>query len=135
MASVYLVVTVTVDRHQSARGGSASLLSAMMHRQKRFWQEDEVTITTPTVLALQPGCDSAGYPRIVSPSRRPVAPIALEETCRAFPFAVPNNQRIRVVGQHHPLSGPNAPAFPFLEPPVLVSDPPPPLGRVAAARP
>src|SRR5712691_6109970 len=107
----------------------------MMHLQKRFWQEDEVTITTPTVLELQQGCDSAGYPRIVSPSRRPVAPIAIEGTCRAFHFAVPNNRRIRVVGQHHPLSGPKAPAFSFLDPPVLVSDPPPPLMRVAAARP
>src|SRR5262245_50542191 len=49
-APVYLVVTVTVDRHQIAPGVIAVLLIAVMHFQKRLWQEDEVTITTASVL-------------------------------------------------------------------------------------
>jgi len=65
-ATVYLVVTVTVDRHQIVSGVITALPIAMLHLQKRLWQEDELTIATAPVLEPQQGCDAAGYPRVVS---------------------------------------------------------------------
>ena len=56
---MYLVVTVTVDRHQIAHGVIPALLIAVMDFQKRLWQEDEVTIATTSVLELQERCDPA----------------------------------------------------------------------------
>ena len=47
---MYLVVTVTMNRHQIAIGVIPPLVIAVMHLQKRLWQEDEITVSTPTVL-------------------------------------------------------------------------------------
>ena len=47
---MYLVVTVTVNRHQIAIRVVPALVVAVMHLQKRLWQEDESTRSTPTVL-------------------------------------------------------------------------------------
>ena len=52
-STVYLVVTVTMDRHQIAIGVVSSLLIAMMHLQERLWQEDESTMSTAAVLGTQ----------------------------------------------------------------------------------
>jgi len=49
---MYLVVTVTVDRHQIAIRVIPALLITVMDLQKRLWQEDEITISTATVLFL-----------------------------------------------------------------------------------
>ena len=56
---MYLVVTVTVDRHQIAHGVIPALLITVMHFQKRLWQEDEVTIPTASMLELEQDRDSA----------------------------------------------------------------------------
>ena len=49
-ASMYLVVTVTMNRHQIPIRVVPALVVAVMHLQKRLWQEDESTMATPTVL-------------------------------------------------------------------------------------
>ena len=54
---MYLVVTVTVDRHQITIGVIPALLIAVMDLQKRLWQEDEITIPTTPLLVVQQGCD------------------------------------------------------------------------------
>ena len=51
-ASMYLVVTVTMDRHQIAIGVIPAVLITVMDFEKRLWQEDEVTMSTATVLFL-----------------------------------------------------------------------------------
>ena len=56
---MYLVVTVTVDRHQIAQGVIPVLLITVMHFQQRLWQEDEVTIATTSVLELEQERDPA----------------------------------------------------------------------------
>jgi len=49
---MYLVVTVTMDRHQIAIGVIPAVLITVMDFEKRLWQEDEVTMSTATVLFL-----------------------------------------------------------------------------------
>ena len=56
---MYLVVTVTVDRHQVAQGVIPALLIAVMDFQQRLWQEDEVTIPTASALEFEQDRDSA----------------------------------------------------------------------------
>ena len=94
---MYLVVTVTVDRHQIAQGVISAVLIAVMHFQQCLWQEDEVTVATTSVLELQERCDPARDTRIGAASRRPITPVTIEGACRAFHFPVPNNRRGRVM--------------------------------------
>ena len=91
-ASVYLVVTVTLHRHQIAIGVIAAVLIAVMHFQKRLWQEDEPTISTSTVLIPQQGCDPWRDPRIRAAPCRPVAPVPIKGARGAFHFAMPHDR-------------------------------------------
>jgi hypothetical protein len=120
---MYLVVTVTVDRHQVAQGVIPAVLIAVMDFQQRFWQEDEVTIATTSMLELQERCDPAGDPRVGTAARCPITPVTIEGACRAFHFPVPTNRRGRVRGEQGPGFGAKAPAPSLLKVPVLLSNP------------
>jgi hypothetical protein len=52
LVTVYLVVTVTMDRHQIAVGVISSPLLAMMYLQNHLWQEDEIAIATASVFSM-----------------------------------------------------------------------------------
>src|SRR5437773_458218 len=92
-------------------------------------------MSTPPLLGTQQEGYPAGNTRIGTPSRGPIVPVAIEGARRPSHLAVPHDGLGRVVVEHQPLFSPKAPAFPFLEPPVLMGDPSPSLLRVAAARP
>jgi hypothetical protein len=90
--SVYLVVTVTVDRHQIAIRSIPAVLIAVMDFQQRLWQEDESTVSTSTMSIPQQSRDPCRNPRIGAAPCRPVAPIAIEGARCAFHFAMPHDR-------------------------------------------
>src|SRR5262245_45733622 len=134
-ASVYLVVTVTVDRRQIAIGVIPVLLVPVMYLQQRLWQEEESTVRAPALLPVQEG----GYPSrdtwIGPPAPHPIVPVPIERACRRLHFAVPGDGHCGVLVKGQPLFCGKLPPRSLLNAPVAAGNPPPPFVGMAIARP
>ena len=125
MSTVYLVVTVAVNRRQVGIPVIAVIAIEMMGFDQRFRRENESTSYASSVLSLQQLSHSVRDARISSPAHRPVTPVAIVWTGAVFDFNMPHNRYAGMLIELQSIDGGKHPALAGMDSPIPMGYPMP----------
>ena len=134
-STVYLVMTVTMNRRQVAVPVVRSLAIDVMEFDQVFRREEEAARLAVPCLFLQQRRESTRHAGIFTPPCRPIAPVPIVQARRPSHFDVSHNGDTRVLVERWPICIPEVPAFAGSGIPISPDCPPSTLPRVPEKRP
>ena len=134
-STVYLVMTVTMDRRQVAVPVVRPIAIAVMEFDQVFRLEIESARLATPGLFLQQRREPPRHAGVFTPPCRPIAPVPVVQARLPLHFDVSHNGDTRVPVERWSLAIPEVPAFAGGGVPVSLDGPPPTFARMPEKRP
>ena len=134
-STVYLVMTVTMDRRQVAVPVVRPIAITVMEFDQVFRLEVESARFAVPCLCFQQRREASRHAWVCAPPCRPIAPVPVVQARLPLHFDVSHNGDTRVSVERWSLIIPEVPAFARGGVPVSLDGPPPTFARVPEKRP